>query len=202
LGLLPLRRLRSREPTRPGLPRPVRCASRVRALLTPCFSRDLHGLVSCRARPWGFALRSVCLRGEGDRLSTTSSPQAVGSYASGLPPRRSPGCRGLLPPEVRCHVAERSRRAARCSLGLRPLQGFPPDRDGPRLPARLLSRAWPQPAPQSLDHDRAGSSPERPPPLLRFLHLLPAPPRSRLLATRAHGFTSEAGDLAIPERSD
>lgn len=60
-------------------------------------------------------------------------------------------------------------------LGFSPLQGFLPDRDGPRLPARLLSRAWPQPAPQSLDHDRAGSSPERPPPLLRFSHLVPAP---------------------------
>ena len=176
----PLRRLRSREPVRPGLPRLVRDTCRVRALLASCFSRDLHGLVSCRARPWGSALRSIFLRGEGGRLSTPSSPLAVGSNASRLPPRRSPGFRGLLPPEVRRRVAERSRRAARGSLGLSPLQGFPPDHDGPRLPACLLSRAWPEPAPQSLDHSRAGSSPERPPPLLRFLHLIPAPVSSWL----------------------
>jgi hypothetical protein len=98
-----------------------------------------------------------------------------------LPPRPSPGSRGFLPPEVRHTPAERSRQVVRGSLGLHSSSGVPPARDGPRLPARLLSRAWPQPAPQSLDHDRAGTSPERPPPLLRFSHLVPAPAGSRLL---------------------
>ena len=90
----------------------------------------------------GFTLRSLSLREEGACLPARSCPRAVDSNGARLPPRPSPGCRAFLPPEVRRALAERSRRERRCSLGFPPLQGFLPVRDGRRLPAGLLSRAW------------------------------------------------------------
>jgi hypothetical protein len=74
----------------------------------------------------GFTLRSFPLRGEGVRLSTRPYPLAVGSSGPRRPPHASPSSRALLPPEVRCAFAERSRRAARCSLGFHLPRGFLP----------------------------------------------------------------------------
>ncbi len=114
------------------------------------FFRPLGALLPPRPpRPYfmprpsvGFTLRSFSLRGEGTCLSARSCPRAVGYNGARLPPRPSPDYRALLPPEVRRALAERSRRERRCSLGFPPLQGFLPVRDGRRLPAGLLSRAW------------------------------------------------------------
>lgn len=109
-------------------------------LLAPCFSCDLHGLVSCRARSWGSALRSFPLRGEGSHLSVRSCPPAVGSNGRTLPRPTSLGSWALLPPEVRGSTPRWSPWPARGSPGLPPPQGFLPRRDGLRLPGGLLPR--------------------------------------------------------------
>lgn len=167
-----------------------------------CFCHDLHGLVSCRARSWGYALRSFPLRGEGPRLSTPSCPPAVGSSGRALPRTPSPGSWALLPPEVRCTTEEWSLQPARCSLGLRLSRGRPPPRWRPAS-RRLLPRASRDPvrtaaAPRSLDRGGVRRSPWRSPPLLRFLHLVPHPAIRSSLAL-AHRFASNPfGGIAAP----
>lgn len=202
MGFLSLRRLRSREPSRSGLPHPIRCACRVRALLTPCFSRDLHGPVSCRARPWGF------------------------SPSKRFPSRRGRSPLGELFPSGRWLERDRGLRLAPrpapgvCSLrkSVAIYRVVPPD--GPRLPwAFLLFRG-------SSRSRRPAAS--RVPPLTSLAAACSSESRSRsgwfvsgettaplevlapragscwfeVAATRADGFASEAGDLAVPERSD
>jgi len=181
VGLLPLQRLRPREPTSPGLASPgtLRPQGSL-ALPAPSFSRDLHGLVSCRARSWGSALRSFSLRGEGPDLSIRSCPRAVGSGGRAFPRPSSLGSRALLPPEVRIAAAKRSPRPDRCSLGLRLSRDFLPAATAAGYPAPPLAGfaagiVRPAAAPQSVDRCGAGSSRSRPPPLLRFLHLVPFP---------------------------
>lgn len=105
------------------------------ALVTPCFSRDLHGRVSCRARSWVSALRSFPLRREGPSLSTRSCPPAVGSCGRALPRPPSPGSWVLLPPEVRFAAARRSWQLDRCSLGLHLSRDFLPAATAAGFPA-------------------------------------------------------------------
>ena len=112
------------------------------ALSAPSFCHDLHGPVSCRARPWGLSHSELFPSRGGNASLDAPLPSCRWLYGARLPPCPSPGCRALLPPEVRRTTAERSRRAARCSLGLPPLQGVLPVRDGPWLPKGRLSRAW------------------------------------------------------------
>jgi hypothetical protein len=119
----------------PGLLRPQGSL----ALSALSFSRDLHGLVSCRARSWGSALRSFSLRREGPDLSARSCPHAVGSSGRGLPRPSSLGSRVLLPPEVRIAATRRSPRPDRCSLGLRLSRDFLPTATATGFPAPPLA---------------------------------------------------------------
>jgi hypothetical protein len=109
------------------------------ALSAPCFSRDLHGPVSCRARSWGSALRSFPLRREGSDLSVRSCPHAVSSNGRALPRASSLGSRALLPLEVRFTTAERSPQPDRCSLGLRLSRDFLPAATATGFPAPPLA---------------------------------------------------------------
>lgn len=140
LGFAPLQRLRTWEPTMAGFASSDRFRLQGSlALLTACFSRVLHGRVSCRARS-GFTLRSVSLHGEGAHLSMRSDPRAVGSTRCPASSNTLPGCRVLLAPEVRCAHRRVVPAGAPRLPWASPLQGFPPGGDDPRPPANLLSR--------------------------------------------------------------
>jgi hypothetical protein len=88
MGFVPLRRLRSRQPTCTGLPHPCVAPSGfvgpLGALLLPRPPRPCF----VPRTPVGFTLRSFFLRGEGAHLSMRPCPHAVGSTVRGF--RRAP----------------------------------------------------------------------------------------------------------------
>jgi hypothetical protein len=142
MGFVPRRRLRSRQPTCPGLPRPSVAPSGfvgpLGALLLPRPPRPCF----VPRTPVG-PCPSKLFPSRGGNVSLDALlPSCRWLYGARLPPHPSPGCRALLSPEVRRTTAERSRRTARGSLGFSPLQGFLPVRDGRWLPDGRLSRAW------------------------------------------------------------
>ena len=184
MGFGPLQRLRSRQPTVPGFASPGTLRLQgSSALVAPSFCRNLHGRVSCRARSWGLPYEAFpfARRGCASRRTLAHLPSAQAAPGFHHVPRPAPG---LCSP--RKSVARASRGpAARpdAPLGFALSRGFLPittaaaSRGPP--PASLARASHPAPAPRSLDRDRAGSSPWRPPPLLRFLHLVPVPEGSR-----------------------
>jgi hypothetical protein len=142
MGFVPLRRLRSRQPTCSGLPRPsVAPSGFVGPLGAFLLPRPPRPCFVPRTPVGSYPSEPFPSRG-GNASLDAPLPSCRWLYGVRLPPHPSPGCRALLPPEVRRTTAEWSRRAARCSLGLPPLQGFLPVRDGRWLLNGRLSRAW------------------------------------------------------------
>jgi len=102
MGFLPLQRSRRGESTT-GFASPDPAASRVShppdGLILPAPS----GLVACRWRSWGFALRRFSLPGIGRPYSRPSTGVPLARMALRFRSREaSPGCPVFIPPEVRC----------------------------------------------------------------------------------------------------
>jgi len=171
------------SPPFPGLPRPVRCAFRVRQpswrLASATISTALFHAAHARGSP--FEAFPFARRGCASRCTLAHLPSARTAPGFRRMPRPAPG-----PCSPRKSVARAPRGpAARpdAPLGFALSRGFLPVTTaaayrGPP-PTSLAQASHPAPAPRSLDRDRAGSSPWRPPPLLRFLHLVPVPEGSR-----------------------
>jgi hypothetical protein len=183
-GFIPLQRLRLREPTSPGFASPGTLRLQgSSALLAPFFSRSLHGPVSCRARSWGspFEAFPFAERGYASRRALTLLPSAQAARGVHRTPRPAPGLYSLRKSVARSPRGPGERLDAPLgftSPGVSSRVRRPAaSRESP--PSGLARASHPARAPRSLDHARAGSSPWRPPPLSRFLHLVPAPPGSR-----------------------
>lgn len=171
------------SPPFPGLPRPVRCAFRVRqpSWRLPSAANSTALFHAAHARGSPFEAFPFARRGYASRRTLAHLPSARAAPGFRRMPRPAPG-----PCSPRKSVARASRGpAARpdAPLGFALSRGFLPvttaaaSRGPP--PTSLAQASHPAPAPRSLDRGRAGSSPWRPPPLLRSLHLVPVPEGSR-----------------------
>jgi hypothetical protein len=153
--------------TDPGLPHPVRSASRVSHPPGDLLRPDPSGLVSSRWHSRGSALQSLSLSGEPWRLS---APDALLTFTYRGPARRPPAMSSHPDPWTRCaatppgsggsrdrppsgpcspreSVARRRwfrPPEARCSPGLPPLQGLLP-RDGPGVSRRAAPLGFDDP---------------------------------------------------------
>jgi hypothetical protein len=141
MGFVPLRRLRSRQPTCTGLPRPCVAPSGFvgppGALLLPRPPRPCF----VPRTPVGFTLRSLSLRGEGPHLSMCPCPHAVGSAVRGFRRAPRPAAGPCSPRKSVAHPPRGPGGRLDAPLGLHLFRGFFPS---------VMARGFPRTASHEL----------------------------------------------------